>query len=158
MAAIPEEVGTVESAFAYQTPRVTRRVKPRSTISFLRIMGEPERTLTPVDILKARKALGAVIRRTPLTRSQGLSDAGGAEVVVKECTFTNWLGTQSQRGRGLTVVHNPNTESPLLELDNFIATPHLGAQTAEAQSRAAEDIASEVLNALNGKPLRWVVT
>ncbi|MCC6500677.1 MAG: hypothetical protein IT313_10460 [Anaerolineales bacterium] len=38
-----------------------------------------------------------------------------------------------------------------------IATPHIGAQTAEAQSRASEDIANEVLSALQGKPLRWKV-
>jgi len=38
-----------------------------------------------------------------------------------------------------------------------IATPHVGAQTAEAQSRASEDIANEVLAALNGEPLRWKV-
>jgi D-3-phosphoglycerate dehydrogenase / 2-oxoglutarate reductase len=38
-----------------------------------------------------------------------------------------------------------------------IATPHIGAQTAEAQSRAAEDIANEVLAALKDEPLRWKV-
>jgi D-3-phosphoglycerate dehydrogenase len=38
-----------------------------------------------------------------------------------------------------------------------IATPHVGAQTAEAQSRASEDIAQEVLSALHGKSLRWKV-
>ena len=38
-----------------------------------------------------------------------------------------------------------------------IATPHIGAQTAEAQTRASEDIANEVLSALQGKPLRWKV-
>jgi D-3-phosphoglycerate dehydrogenase len=38
-----------------------------------------------------------------------------------------------------------------------IASPHIGAQTAEAQARASEDIATEVLSALNGKPLRWKV-
>ncbi|MEW6083160.1 MAG: hydroxyacid dehydrogenase [Chloroflexota bacterium] len=38
-----------------------------------------------------------------------------------------------------------------------IATPHIGAQTAEAQTRASEDIASEVLSALQNKPLRWKV-
>jgi D-3-phosphoglycerate dehydrogenase len=36
-----------------------------------------------------------------------------------------------------------------------IATPHIGAQTAEAQARAAADIAAEVLAALAGAPLRW---
>ena len=40
---------------------------------------------------------------------------------------------------------------------NVICTPHIGAQTEEAQTRASADIASEVLNGLEGKPLRWQV-
>jgi D-3-phosphoglycerate dehydrogenase len=40
---------------------------------------------------------------------------------------------------------------------NVVATPHIGAQTEEAQDRAAEDIASEVLTALRGEPLRWKI-
>ena len=39
-----------------------------------------------------------------------------------------------------------------------IVTPHIGAQTVEAQSRASEDIANEVLAALQNKPLRWKVS
>lgn len=39
-----------------------------------------------------------------------------------------------------------------------IATPHIGAQTAEAQSRASMDIAHEVLSALRGEELRWKVS
>lgn len=38
-----------------------------------------------------------------------------------------------------------------------IATPHIGAQTAEAQGRASEDIAQEVMAALRGESLRWKV-
>jgi D-3-phosphoglycerate dehydrogenase len=38
-----------------------------------------------------------------------------------------------------------------------IATPHIGAQTEEAQERAAVDIANEVLAALENEPLRWKV-
>ncbi len=38
----------------------------------------------------------------------------------------------------------PNTESPLLELDNFIATPHLGASTVEAQRKVSEDICQQI--------------
>jgi len=38
----------------------------------------------------------------------------------------------------------PNTESPLLEQDNFIATPHLGASTVEAQRKVSEDICRQV--------------
>jgi len=42
----------------------------------------------------------------------------------------------------------PNTESPLLELDNFIATPHLGASTFEAQRKVSEDICRQVADFL----------
>ncbi|MBL6966603.1 MAG: phosphoglycerate dehydrogenase, partial [Anaerolineales bacterium] len=38
-----------------------------------------------------------------------------------------------------------------------IAAPHLGAQTAEAQIRAAADIAGEVLAALKDESLRWKI-
>jgi D-3-phosphoglycerate dehydrogenase len=40
---------------------------------------------------------------------------------------------------------------------NVVATPHVGAQTEEAQNRASEDIASEVLAGLKGEKLRWRV-
>src|SRR6185295_8162092 len=42
----------------------------------------------------------------------------------------------------------PNTESPLLDLDNFIATPHLGASTVEAQRKVSEDICRQVADFL----------
>jgi D-3-phosphoglycerate dehydrogenase len=42
----------------------------------------------------------------------------------------------------------PNTNSPLLELDNFIATPHLGASTVEAQRKVSEDICGQILDFL----------
>lgn len=51
----------------------------------------------------------------------------------------------------------PPGASPLVVHPKVIATPHIGAQTAEAQRRAAVDIAQEVLAALQGKPLRWRV-
>ena len=38
----------------------------------------------------------------------------------------------------------PNTESPLLDLENFIATPHLGASTVEAQRKVSEDICRQI--------------
>ncbi len=48
-------------------------------------------------------------------------------------------------------------QAALIAHPNVVATPHIGAQTEEAQDRAAEDIASEVLNVLKGEPLRWKI-
>lgn len=45
----------------------------------------------------------------------------------------------------------PNTDSPLFELSNFIATPHLGASTSEAQLCVACDVAEEIVAALKGE-------
>ncbi len=51
----------------------------------------------------------------------------------------------------------PPVEWDLVKHKKVIATPHIGGQTIEAQTRAAEDIASEVTNVLEGKNLRWKI-
>ena len=61
-------------------------------------MGGKEGSLTAVDVLKARKALqGTAIRRTPLTRSSGLSESTGAEIYVK---WENLQVTGAYKPRG----------------------------------------------------------
>ena len=45
----------------------------------------------------------------------------------------------------------PPTDNPLLDADNIVLTPHLGASTAEAQDRAGVDVAHSVLLALAGE-------
>ena len=49
-----------------------------------------------------------------------------------------------------TFAQEPTTESPLFELDNVVVTPHLGASTSEAQDKAGETIAEQVVLALHG--------
>lgn len=51
----------------------------------------------------------------------------------------------------------PPGETPLVAHPRVICTPHIGAQTVEAQARAAVDISTEILAALKGEPLRWKV-
>ncbi len=51
----------------------------------------------------------------------------------------------------------PTTESPLFELNNFIATPHLGASTEEAQLNVAIDVSVEIVNCLHGNTVRNTV-
>jgi D-3-phosphoglycerate dehydrogenase len=47
--------------------------------------------------------------------------------------------------------------TPLVAHPRVICAPHIGAQTMEAQSRAALDISTEILAALRGEKLRWQV-
>ncbi|MDR7300777.1 phosphoglycerate dehydrogenase [Haloactinomyces albus] len=55
-------------------------------------------------------------------------------------------------GAGIDVYRTePTTSSPLFELENVVATPHLGASTVEAQDRAGTDVAHSTLQALRGE-------
>jgi D-3-phosphoglycerate dehydrogenase len=49
-----------------------------------------------------------------------------------------------------TFAKEPTTESPLFAHDNVVVTPHLGASTVEAQDKAGETIAEQVVLALRG--------
>ncbi len=51
----------------------------------------------------------------------------------------------------------PCTDSPLFGLDNVVVTPHLGASTVEAQDKAGETIAEQVLLALRGEFVPFAV-
>ena len=51
----------------------------------------------------------------------------------------------------------PTTESPLFELDSVVVTPHLGASTVEAQDKAGNTIAEQVVLALNGEFVPFAV-
>jgi D-3-phosphoglycerate dehydrogenase len=78
--------------------------------------------------------------------------------VVDEAALLTALESGHVAGAALDVfAQEPPGNAPLLKHPLLIATPHLGAQTMEAQIRAATDIADEVLAALNGESLRWQV-
>jgi len=51
----------------------------------------------------------------------------------------------------------PPKKSPLIGLDNFIATPHLGASTEEAQVNVAIEIAEQIADMFEGKGIRNAV-
>ncbi len=54
-------------------------------------------------------------------------------------------------------VQEPTTESPLFELDSVVVTPHLGASTVEAQDKAGQTIAEQVVLALRGEFVPFAV-
>jgi D-3-phosphoglycerate dehydrogenase len=78
--------------------------------------------------------------------------------IIDEAALLDALNSGKVAAAGLDVFEKePPGLTELVSHPHVIATPHIGAQTTEAQSRAAEDIASEVLAALQGKSLRWKV-
>ena len=78
--------------------------------------------------------------------------------VIDETALLEALNSGQVSGAALDVfTAEPPGESDLVSHPRVIDTPHIGAQTVEAQFRAANDIAEEVVNALNEKPLRWKV-
>ncbi len=78
--------------------------------------------------------------------------------VIDEDALLRSLNSGQVAGAALDVFgKEPPGPSPLVSHPNVVATPHIGAQTAEAQTRAALDVAEEVASALQGKPLRWQI-
>lgn len=78
--------------------------------------------------------------------------------IIDEVALLNALNSGKVAGVALDVFEKePPGLTELVSHPRVIGTPHIGAQTAEAQSRASEDIAVEVLSALQNKPLRWKV-
>ena len=78
--------------------------------------------------------------------------------IIDETALLGALESGQVAGAALDVfAKEPPGLTALVAHPNVIATPHISAQTAEAQVRAAEDTAGEVLAALQGEPLRWKV-
>lgn len=71
--------------------------------------------------------------------------------VIDEEALYNSLKEGNLAGAALDVFEaEPATENKLITLPNFIATPHIGAQTKEAQLLAANIIAEKIIQVLRG--------
>jgi D-3-phosphoglycerate dehydrogenase len=78
--------------------------------------------------------------------------------IIDETALIAALNSGKVAGAALDVFgQEPPGLTEAVSHPRVIATPHIGAQTVEAQSRASADIATEVLSALQGKLLRWKV-
>jgi D-3-phosphoglycerate dehydrogenase len=78
--------------------------------------------------------------------------------VIEESALLAALESGQVAGAALDVWESePPGESVLARHPHVVGTPHVGAQTKEAQLRAGHDIVEEVLAGLEEKPLRWRV-
>ncbi len=71
--------------------------------------------------------------------------------IVDEAALAEAVASGHVAGAAIDVfASEPTTESPLFDLDEVVVTPHLGASTREAQDKAGDTIAEQVLLALDG--------
>ena len=71
--------------------------------------------------------------------------------IMKEAALLEGMKSGKIRSVGLDVYEKePANGNPLFEFDRVVCTPHLGADTFEAQKRVGETIAEQVLLALEG--------
>jgi len=78
--------------------------------------------------------------------------------IVDEKALYSALKSGKVAAAALDVFENePPGESQLLELDNFICTPHLGASTADAQENVAIAVANQIVDYLLNGSIRNAV-
>ncbi|MFM8303211.1 MAG: phosphoglycerate dehydrogenase [Actinomycetota bacterium] len=78
--------------------------------------------------------------------------------IIDEAALAEALRDGRIAGAALDVfATEPTTESPLFGLPNVVVTPHLGASTVEAQDKAGQTIAEQVVLALRGEFVPYAV-
>ena len=78
--------------------------------------------------------------------------------LVDEVALLDALRKGKILGAALDVFEEePPKNATLMKLDNFVATPHLGAYTIEAQEHVAREIAQKVIDTLHGLPIDGAV-
>jgi D-3-phosphoglycerate dehydrogenase len=78
--------------------------------------------------------------------------------IIDEEALAQAIASGHIGGAGLDVfAKEPTTESPLFALDQVVVAPHLGASTAEAQDKAGQTIAEQVVLALAGEFVPFAV-
>ena len=105
-----------------------------------------------VHVAKTPETVGLVGKDLLAKAKPGLRVVNTARgEIVDEEALAEAVRSGRVAGAGIDVfAEEPTTSSPLLELDEVVVTPHLGASTREAQDKAGITIAEQVLLALAG--------
>lgn len=79
--------------------------------------------------------------------------------VVDEAALATWLSEHSTALAALDTFEKEPIDPahPLLQLENFFATPHIGASTAEAQEKVGLQLIDQVVRALRGEIVEFIV-
>lgn len=78
--------------------------------------------------------------------------------LIDETVLCEAIKSGKVAGAALDVYENePPTGSPLLEIENCITVPHLGASTHDAQINVGIEVSHQIVDALSGGPIRNAV-
>jgi len=73
--------------------------------------------------------------------------------VVNEQDLYGALKNKTITGAASDVFVKEKEENPLFNLENFVATPHIGAMSYESQEQIAKILVKNIINGLNGKKI-----
>ena len=79
------------------------------------------------------------------------------KIVDEEALYEAIVSGRVQGAAIDVFAEEPTTKSPLFELDSVVVTPHLGASTGDAQDKAGQTIAEQVVLALRGDFVPYAV-
>jgi D-3-phosphoglycerate dehydrogenase len=79
--------------------------------------------------------------------------------IIDEAALADAIASGHIAGAAIDVFTSepPPRDHPLLQLDNVVVTPHLGASTVEAQVNVAFDVADQIVAVLAGGAARYAV-
>jgi D-3-phosphoglycerate dehydrogenase len=128
------------------------------TVTFDELLAQSDMITLHVPLTASTKALLNADAFAKMKKGAFIVCAARGGVIDEEALLAA-LDSGHVAGAALDVFGTePPGATPLVSHPKVVATPHIGAQTAEAQERAAIDIATEILAALKQEPLRWKVT
>ena len=103
-----------------------------------------------VPLLDSTKHMINAERMTTMKNTARIINTSRGGVIDEEALY-DALKNGQLGGAALDVFEvEPATSNKLATLPNFISTPHMGAQTKEAQSLAANVIAEKIIQILRG--------
>lgn len=132
------------------------------------------RCISVEEVLERSDVINVGVRLTPATRNlldgrmfshvkpgSILINTARGGVVDEQALFRALTdGTLGAAACDVFVSEPPTKENPLVGLPNFLATPHIGANTEEALFRVGNSVVTQVVKVLRGEAgddIRWVV-
>ena len=118
-----------------------------------------ESDFVTIHLPKTAETVGLLDREMLGLAKRGVRIVNTARGGIVDEEALAWAITEGiVAGAALDVfAEEPTTKSPLFDLDSVVVTPHLGASTREAQDKAGDTIAEQVMLALAGEFVPFAV-